>query len=238
MHPIVRSSLVAYFLLLLVPAVAFCDAPRTVISEPPDPLANETVATPMPTPAPITPKYFPQFGFGVKGGFLISMQNTAVDGFEPVTYLSSPTAGVFVDTHLTELIGFQLEANYLQKGSSGRDPKGAFTGQGTYTYVEFPLLLRFQGDVGHNILLYFLAGSSILFPLNQTDVYTYPTTTLTTNHSTGTDYDYCVGVGMEIKNVIIELRVGGDLIPSQETFSDGVISYSNFSQFEVGYRFF
>ncbi len=238
MKQIGRLFLFELVLTFIAPAMAFCDASRVVIPAPPDPLANEVLATPSPTPASQQPRYFPQFGFGAKGGFLISMKNGSADGFEPVTYLSSPTAGIFVDSHLNDLIGFQIEVNYVQKGSSGRDLKGTFTATGTYTYVELPLLLRLQGDIGHNVLLYFLAGPSVLFPISQSDTYTYPTTTLTTNHSTSTDYDYCLGFGMEIKNIILEIRVGADLSPSSETFQDGVISYSNFSQFEAGYRFF
>ncbi|GEM_PF-3012225 len=195
-------------------------------------------------------------GFGLKGGICISEQNYSANDFEPWNNFVGPTAGVFSDFHLLDFLSLQLEVNYAQKGSSG--PIGSLsysnfpgvTGianySATFDYLEIPLLVRFQIQLNKDWTGYFLAGPAVSFLLNETDSIAllnspaFATTPLSRNDTVNypsTDWQFYLGMGVEYRGFILEVRSGIGLTP-ETTYQDGISMENSSSSIQLGYRLF
>jgi len=202
-------------------------------------------------------------GFGFKGGFVIAGQSMGPLASNEISQsLFGPTGGIFTDFQPLDLLSFQLEANYIQKGSgfnltnvpvtSSTSPFiiGTTTVKVTsaYDYLEVPLLIKLQTNLAPGLQGYLLAGPSIAFLLNQTltvtaaanGPVTYSSTSQTeTQYYPNTDWSLNFGAGLEYKGILCEIRYELGLDSASPTAdTNRTTGQNNALSFQAGIKLF
>ena len=202
-------------------------------------------------------------GFGVKGGFALAWQNTGtVPNNEIPKDLFGPTGGIFTDWQALDFLSLQLEANYIQKGNGfnltnvpvsvpgffGFIGTTTVTVTSTYEYLEVPLLIKLQTNLGPGLKGYLLAGPSIAFLLNQTltesSAANGPVTASSssqneTQYYSNTDWSLNWGAGLEYKEILFEIRYELGLASANPTAdTDRTTGQNNALTFQAGFKLF
>lgn len=173
----------------------------------------------------------PDLGFGLKAGVSLASQNypNLFPGTTQGT-LVGVAGGIFGDLKVLDPLAFQLEANFIQKGSSFStsnfmvtDSQGNYLGtttvtqDKTYDYLEIPFLIKGQMNLGSGWQVYLLAGPSLAFLLDETTTLTeaangaVPYSSISvgdTSYFPSTDWTFVFGGGVEYSNFILDIRFG------------------------------
>ncbi len=191
-------------------------------------------------------------GFGFKGGLSIAGENFGPNS-STITQgsLIAPTGGIFADLHVMNSFRLQLEANYIQKGSTlpgiiitGNSPTilGTGTFQNAYNYLEIPLLFKVQKKLVPDLSLLIYAGPSVSFLLNETSSITASGVTTSSNLTSiypGTNWALDFGGGIELANFILDIRYGLGLSSAAPTATiNPNYGQLNTLSFQLGYRLF
>ena len=141
-------------------------------------------------------------GYGIKSG--LNIANFANSNFDTQNRIAV-NIGVYgnVDIRQTPL-SVQPELLYTQRGSSSSWQFGDIVRRGTLSldYIEFPLLLKYTGNITHQTEWYLLTGPSFAYLLRS------EFSSLDIEHSTNsTDIGLVGGLGMDLPFISQRLSV-------------------------------
>lgn len=151
---------------------------------------------------------------GLKAGATLS--NFAGADAAPFKNVFGYHAGVFANISLSDLVAFQPELLYSQKGAKSLTPAGDYSTR-RFHYVDVPLV--FHLNTGG---LFFEAGPQVGFLVKAQDKYGSSTTTLTHANFNTVDLGYVVGLGYQRKSGLgVGLRYNGGVTNFQQPVATG-----------------
>lgn len=159
-----------------------------------------------------------ELSFGVRGGLSLYSIESEVSGgfFGNVSETSGSkigfSAGVFAEIPINNILSFQPELLFVQKGGSdGGDP---FDGDDffdddedislTLNYIDLPLLARANVPLEGNLTPYLVAGPSVGFLVSASE--SSGEDGDITEFFKSTNFGFVIGAGIDIGNFTVDLR--------------------------------
>ncbi len=128
-------------------------------------------------------------------------------------------AGGFANIGLSDMLAFQPELLYSQKGAKSRTLAGDYSTR-RFHYVDVPLALHVNADG-----LFFEAGPQIGLLAAVQDIYNGTTTQVDRNNYKTLDIGYLAGLGYQRKQGLgIGLRYNGEFTNTRQSITIGTIT--------------
>jgi hypothetical protein len=147
--------------------------------------------------------------------------------------------GVFANKSISELLSFQMEMTYIQKGSN--NPNNTDLHEYDLNYLEIPFFLKYQTKYQLKIEGGFLTGILI----NQTERYSDGIELINMSNGNFNTFDFGVGLGIDYsltEKLTLNSRISNTLFfsPTREYSAQTFINRGNYNSvlsFAIHYNF-
>jgi len=155
-----------------------------------------------------TPAAAQGWGWGVKaGGTSSNLEIVSAETLLTPEVRGGAVAGGFVDRHLFDGVGVQIEGLLNQKGTIIRDPRFDGKLEVRLNYLDVPVLGRYTVKLSRHVALHALAGP--VFSVKVSDTYVRGTETLDESEEQvlkSTDFGLSIGGAATIHKFLIDYR--------------------------------
>lgn len=174
-------------------------------------------------------------GLGVKGG--LNLSRFSVDPEEPdvnFPYDYGPTGGIFVASG-SGAVGIQVEALFSRKGTKIED--GLDEARITLDYVDFPLLLRFNGMPANGTTFFATFGPTIGVNIRARQEAPDGTETDIKDDVEQIEYGLTGGLGVQVEGISLEARYTYGFSELNKMADDGTKIRHRTVTFLLGFAF-
>ena len=174
------------------------------------------------------------------GGVILGLGASQVGGDDLAGFNKAGLlVGAFANTSISELLSFQMEMTYIQKGSN--NPNNTDLHEYDLNYLEIPFFLKYQTKYQLKIEGGFLTGILI----NQTERYSDGIELINMSNGNFNTFDFGVGLGIDYsltEKLTLNSRISNTLFfsPTREYSAQTFINRGNYNSvlsFAIHYNF-